>query len=98
MFNDQKIHILFFGYSEHLIYGSQLDSSFFPGLSRLLIEHNIIILSQLLNIVGPDFKKAVLAQHLGIRSIRLVTQLLMKWQAALEKTEIDLLLCRFPYF
>ncbi len=32
-----------------------------------------------------------LAQHLGIRSIRSMTQLLMKWQAALKTTEIDLL-------
>ncbi len=78
---------LFIGYRLDLT-----DSSFFPGLRRLLIKHNVIILSQLLNVVGLDFKNVLaLAQHLGIRSIRLVTQLLMKWQAALKTTKIDLL-------
>lgn len=54
--------------------------------------HDVLTLSQLLSIVGPDFKDEVaLAQHLGIRSIRLVNQLLMKWKAALETTEMELL-------
>lgn len=88
-------HSLYWLLGEPLIYGSRLDltdSSLFPGFSRLLIKHNVSTLSQLLNVVGLDFKNEVaLAQHLGIRSIRLVTQLLMKWQAALRTTEMDLL-------
>ncbi len=104
LFNDQKIHNSLLVTWEPLIYGSRLDltdSSFFPGLSRLLIKHNVITLSQLLNVLGLDFKnEEALAQHLGIRSIRLVTQLLMKWQAALRTTEMDSLtvFCRFPCF
>ncbi len=58
----------------------------------MLIKHKVITLNQLLNVVGLDFKNELaLAQHLGSRSIRLVTQLLMKWQAALKTTEKDLL-------
>lgn len=86
---------LFWLLEEPLIHGARLDlmdSSFFPGLNRVLVGHDVITLSQLLSIVGPDFKDEVaLAQHLGIRSIRLVTQLLMKWKAALETTEMELL-------
>ncbi len=90
--NSHSLHWLL---GEPLIYGSRLDlldSFFFPGLRRLLIKHKVITLSQLLNVVGLDFKNELaLAQHLGSRSIRLVTQLLMKWQAALKTTEKDLL-------
>ncbi len=77
--NSHSLHWLLW---EPLIYGSRLDltdSFFFPGLRRLLIKHKVITLNQLLNVVGLDFKnEQALAQHLGSRSIRLVTQLLMK--------------------
>ncbi|KAI7804071.1 pol-like protein [Triplophysa rosa] len=86
---------IFWLLEEPLIYGSRLDlmdSASFPGLSRLLLEHNIIILSQLLDIVGLNFKnEAALAQHLGVRSIRVAAQLLTSWKAVLNTTEIALL-------
>lgn len=44
--NSHSLHWLL---EEPLIYGSRLDltdSSFFPGLNRLLIEHNVITLSR----------------------------------------------------
>jgi len=96
LFNIQKTQLRFFWLLEEpLIYGARLDltdNSFFPGLNRVLMGHDVITLSQLLNIVGADFKDEVaLAQCLGIRSIRLVTQLLVNWKAALETTELELL-------
>lgn len=76
---------------EPLIRGARLDlsaSGLHPGLNKTLTDSKVITLGQLLEVSGMDFMNdEATAQHLGIRSTRLVAQLLVKWQMLLNATE-----------
>ena len=80
---------------EPLVRGARLDlsaSGLYPGLNKALIDSKITTLGQLLEVSGLDFmNKEATAQHLRIRSTRLVAQLLVKWQTVLKATERALL-------
>lgn len=76
---------------EPLVYGSRLDVSTdvcIPGFSRSLISSGIFTLEKVLEITGTDFKNEdTLAQRLGFRSVRVIAQLLQKWQSLLCSDE-----------
>lgn len=71
---------LFWLLQEPLVYGSLLDLTqerLIP--SEVLLKAGLITLGDLLKLTGPLFGNAeVVAQHLGLRSIRIVTSFLLK--------------------
>jgi len=71
---------------EPLIYGTRFEnmvnSSYFPANTGLLIKAEITTLGHLVNIAGPDFDNIEkTAEKLGLKSLRLVHQLLIKWSS-----------------
>lgn len=90
--NSESLHWLL---EEPLVHGSRLDlsaSGLYPGLNKALIDSKITTLGQLLEISGHDFMNGeATAQHLKIRSIRLVAQLLVKWRTVLNAMERTML-------
>ncbi|KAK3519528.1 hypothetical protein QTP70_034597 [Hemibagrus guttatus] len=75
---------------EPLVYGRRLDISgvTVPALSRTLISSGIVTLRELVNITGSDLSRAEdLAAHMGLRSRRVVNQLLHRWRSALTSEE-----------
>ncbi|KAK3506792.1 hypothetical protein QTP70_028286 [Hemibagrus guttatus] len=75
---------------EPLVYGRRLDISgvTVPALSRTLISSGIVTLRELMNVAGSDFSMAEdLAAHIGLRSMRVVNQLLHYWRSALASEE-----------
>ncbi|KAK3574481.1 hypothetical protein QTP86_008085 [Hemibagrus guttatus] len=75
---------------EPLVYAGRLDISgvTVPALSRTLVSSGIVTLRELVNIAGSDLSRAEdLAAHMGLRSRRVVNQLLHRWRSALTSEE-----------
>ncbi|KAK3557975.1 hypothetical protein QTP86_005636 [Hemibagrus guttatus] len=75
---------------EPLVYGGRLDISgvTVPALSRTLIFSGIVTLRELVNVAGSDLSRAEdLAARMGLRSQRVVNQLLHRWRSALTSEE-----------
>ncbi|KAK3514336.1 hypothetical protein QTP70_014451, partial [Hemibagrus guttatus] len=75
---------------EPLVYDGRLDISgvTVPALSRTLISSGIVTLRELVNVVGSDLSRAEdLAALMGLRSLRVVNQLLHRWRSALTSEE-----------
>ncbi|KAK3522076.1 hypothetical protein QTP70_022608, partial [Hemibagrus guttatus] len=75
---------------EPLVYGGRLDISgvTVPALSRTLVSSGIVTLRELVNITGSDLLRAEdLAARMGLRSRRVVNQLLHRWRSALTSEE-----------
>ncbi|KAK3537054.1 hypothetical protein QTP70_000286 [Hemibagrus guttatus] len=75
---------------EPLVYGGRLDISgvTVPALSRTLVSSGIVTLRELVNVAGSDLSRAEdLAVRVGLRSQRVVNQLLHRWRSALTSEE-----------
>ncbi|KAK3512449.1 hypothetical protein QTP70_012432 [Hemibagrus guttatus] len=75
---------------EPLVYGGRLDISgvTIPALSRTLVSSGIVTLRELVNVAGSDLSRAEdLAARMGLRSLRVVNQLLHRWRSALTSEE-----------
>ncbi|KAK3506004.1 hypothetical protein QTP70_018512, partial [Hemibagrus guttatus] len=75
---------------EPLVYGGRLDISgvTVPALSRTLISSGIVTLRELVNVAGSDLSRTEdLAVRMGLRSQRVVNQLLHLWSSALPSEE-----------
>ncbi|KAK3542324.1 hypothetical protein QTP86_022474, partial [Hemibagrus guttatus] len=75
---------------EPLVYGGRLDISgvTVPALSRTLVSSGIVTLRELVNVAGADLSRAEdLAVCMGLRSLRVVNQLLHRWRSALTSEE-----------
>ncbi|KAK3540076.1 hypothetical protein QTP70_025391, partial [Hemibagrus guttatus] len=75
---------------EPLVYGGRLDISgvTVPALSRTLVSSGIVTLRELVNVAGADLSRAEdLAARMGLRSLRVVNQLLHRWSSALTSEE-----------
>ncbi|KAK3506380.1 hypothetical protein QTP70_017252, partial [Hemibagrus guttatus] len=75
---------------EPLVYGGRLDISgvTVPALSRTLVPSGIVTLRELVNVAGSDLSRAEdLAARMGLRSRRVVNQLLHRWRSALTSEE-----------
>ncbi|KAK3562052.1 hypothetical protein QTP86_025970 [Hemibagrus guttatus] len=75
---------------EPLVYGGRLDISgvTVPALSRTLVSSGIVTLRELVNVAGSDLSRAEdLAARMGLRSRRVVNQLLHRWRSALTSEE-----------
>ncbi|KAK3539294.1 hypothetical protein QTP86_033724 [Hemibagrus guttatus] len=75
---------------EPLVYGGRLDISgvTVPALSRTLVSSGIVTLRELVNVTGSDLSRAEdLAACMGLRSLRVVNQLLHRWRSALTSEE-----------
>lgn len=86
---------LFWLLKEPLFYGSFLDASQDVSLVPIpkLISSGVTTLGDLIEFVGPDLTNScALAHLLGVRSIRIVHQLLAKWRSLLTGEEMQMLL------
>ncbi|KAK3533726.1 hypothetical protein QTP70_024306, partial [Hemibagrus guttatus] len=75
---------------EPLVYGGRLDISgvTVPALSRTLVSSGIVTLREFVNVAGSDLSRAEdLAARMGLRSRRVVNQLLHHWRSALTSEE-----------
>ncbi|KAK3549186.1 hypothetical protein QTP70_034096, partial [Hemibagrus guttatus] len=84
------LHKLHWLLEEPLIHGRHLDISGVtaPALSRALISSRVVTLRELVNIAGTDLSRAEdLAACLGLRSLRVVNQLLHRWRTVLTSKE-----------
>ncbi|KAK3529634.1 hypothetical protein QTP70_032508 [Hemibagrus guttatus] len=75
---------------EPLVYSGRLDISgvTVPALSRTLVSSGIVTLRELVNVAGSDLSRAEdLAARMGLRSQRVVNQLLHHWRSALTSEE-----------
>ncbi|KAK3543864.1 hypothetical protein QTP70_030047, partial [Hemibagrus guttatus] len=75
---------------EPLIHGGHLDISGVtaPALSRALISSRVVTLRELVKITGTDLSRAEdLVARLGLRSLRVVKQLLRQWRTVLTSKE-----------
>ncbi|KAK3529400.1 hypothetical protein QTP70_031142, partial [Hemibagrus guttatus] len=75
---------------EPLVYGGRLDISgvTVPALSRTFVSSGIVTLRELVNVAGSDLSRAEdLAARMGLRSRRVVNQLLHRWRSALISEE-----------
>ncbi|KAK3575409.1 hypothetical protein QTP86_026245, partial [Hemibagrus guttatus] len=75
---------------EPLVYGGRLDISgvTVPALSRTFVSSGIVTLRELVNVAGSDLSRAEdLAARMGLRSRRVVNQLLHRWRSALTSEE-----------
>ncbi|KAK3567663.1 hypothetical protein QTP86_020408, partial [Hemibagrus guttatus] len=75
---------------EPLVYGGRLDISgvTVPALSRTSVSSGIVMLQELVNVAGSDLSRAEdLAVRMGLRSLRVVNQLLHCWRSALTSEE-----------
>ncbi|KAK3525573.1 hypothetical protein QTP70_000457 [Hemibagrus guttatus] len=75
---------------EPLVYSRRLDISgvTVPALSRTLVSSGIVTLRELVNVAGSDLSRAEdLAARMGLRSRRVVNQLLHRWSSALTSEE-----------
>ncbi|KAK3513324.1 hypothetical protein QTP70_012371 [Hemibagrus guttatus] len=73
-----------------LIHGGRLDISGVtaPALSRAFISSRVVTLRELVNIAGTDLSRAEdLVVRLGLRSLRVVNQLLHRWRTVLTSEE-----------
>ncbi|KAK3540170.1 hypothetical protein QTP70_027424, partial [Hemibagrus guttatus] len=81
---------------EPLIHGGRLGISGVtaPALSRALISSRVVTLRELVNIAGTDLSRAEDAR-LGLRSLRVVNQLLRRWRTVLtSKERVQLMDCQ----
>lgn len=80
---------------EPLIFGARLDitnNCNLNGLSSALQKSRAVTLGQMLILAGPNLENAEMAsQHLGIRSVRLVSLFLFKLRSALTDEENQML-------
>ncbi|KAK3568710.1 hypothetical protein QTP86_013881, partial [Hemibagrus guttatus] len=78
--------------------GGRLDISgvTVPALSRTLVSSGIVTLRELMNVAGSDLSRAEdLAARMGLRSLRVVNQLLHRWRSALTSEErVQLMDCQ----
>ncbi|KAK3527725.1 hypothetical protein QTP86_001577, partial [Hemibagrus guttatus] len=59
-----------------------------PALSRTLVSSGIVMLRELVNVAGADLSRAEdLAARMGLRSLRVVNQLLHRWRSTLTSEE-----------
>ncbi|KAK3509861.1 hypothetical protein QTP70_016398 [Hemibagrus guttatus] len=59
-----------------------------PALSRTLVSSGIVMLRELVNVAGSDLSRAEdLAARMGLRSLRVVNQLLHRWRSTLTSEE-----------
>ncbi|KAK3572213.1 hypothetical protein QTP86_026054 [Hemibagrus guttatus] len=75
---------------EALIHGARLDftSRISPALTRALISSRTVTLRQLVELSGPDFARSNdVAARIGVKSVRVVAQLLQGWRSALTSEE-----------
>ncbi|KAK3542537.1 hypothetical protein QTP86_028678, partial [Hemibagrus guttatus] len=83
---------------EPLVYGGRLDISgvTVPALSRTLVSSGIVMLRELVNVAGSDLSRPEdLAECMGLRSLRVVNQLLHRWRSALTSEErVQLMDCQ----
>lgn len=81
--------------TEPLIYGSAMDVTHeksLPALASGLLRSGVTTLRTLLSLAGPDFGNSeTAAKRLGMRSIRIVAQIVEKWRASLTKYELQML-------
>jgi len=82
---------LYWFLKEPLIYGSILDISqekSLPALTFNLLRSGVTTLGDL-RLAGPDLGNiGKVADHLGVRSIHMVAQILEKWRASLTKGQL----------
>ena len=80
---------------EPLIHGSALDIAAekpLPNLEYTLVKAGVTTLGDLLQLAGPDLRNSGnVADHLGMRSTRIVAQLLKSWWALLTREEREML-------
>lgn len=70
-----------------LIHDTQLDvtSRTSPALTRALISTRTVTLRQLVQLSGPDLTHSDhVATRLGVKSVRMIAQLLQRWRSALN--------------
>lgn len=79
---------------EPVVGGARLDvsSANSPSLQKMLCGAKIVTLKDVVDLTGPYFgNRRGLADSLGLRSLRVVSQLLEKWRAACTTDETELL-------
>ena len=79
---------------EPVVGGARLDvsSTNFPALQKMLCGAKIVTLKDVVNLTGPYFgNRRGFADSLGLRSLRVVSQLLEKWRASCITDETELL-------
>ncbi len=98
LFHCQKVessYSLYWLLEEPLILGARLDvsdSCNLHGLSSALQKSGITTLGQMLTLAGPNLENAeVTSQHLGIKSVRIVSIFLCKLKTALTAEEDQML-------
>ncbi len=98
LFRFQKVessYSLYWLLEEPLILGARLDvsdSCNLHGLSSALQKSGITTLGQMLTLAGPNLENAeVTSQHLGIKSVRIVSIFLCKLKTALTAEEDQML-------
>lgn len=79
---------------EPVVYGAHFNVEGTTGhlMMQLFISAGTVTLGHVVNLCGPSFLSAAsLASHVGVRSIRVIDQLLSTWKCKLTKTELYLL-------
>ena len=86
---------LYWFLKEPLIYGSRLDITCEKPIHAVtfsLLRSGVTTLGHLFRLAGSDFGNTRnVADHLGVRSIRVIAQLLEKWRASLTSGELQML-------
>lgn len=75
---------------EPLVYGAKLDctTEAVPHFSKMLVKRKIITLRKLMDMAGPTLMDGgQVAEHLGVRSKRIVGQMLESCRKALSAEE-----------
>ncbi len=79
---------------EPVVYGTRfnVEDTMGPFMMRLFVSTGTVTLGHVVNLCGPNFFNAAsLASHVGVRSIRVIDQLLSTWKCKFTKTELSLL-------
>lgn len=91
----ENFHSIYWLLHEPLILKARLDissSTFLPGLSRILQNSGVLVLSHLLSLTGPYFENVeAVTEKLGFRSVRLISQFLTRLKQALSDDEKSML-------
>lgn len=65
---------------------------FFPVLTDLLIKSHVTTLGRLIHITGSELSNTkAMAEKLGLKSIRVITQLLTKWKESITEKEFEMI-------
>lgn len=96
IFVEQNPRTLYWLLQEPLINGTRFDNagnvSFLSASAGNLTKAGVTTLGHLINTAGPNFENLEeTAVKLGIKSIRLVRQILTKWKSALLEEELKIL-------